>query len=235
MLKLTKVHAGYGGVDVLHAIDVDVKSGEFVAIVGPNGAGKSTLFKTISGIVTPSQGTIEFLDTNLLTFPAANRAHLGIAHVPEGRQVFPSMTVLENLEMGAYTRQGQLHWDATLEKIYTWFPVLAERQAQLAGTLSGGQQQMLAISRGLAANPKILLLDEPSMGLSPAIADEIFDRLIEIHRSSDISLVLVEQRVAEALHFASRAYVLEAGEIILSGDQAVLQDDERIRQAYLGM
>lgn len=235
MLKLTNVHAGYGGVDVLHTIDVDVKSGEFVAIVGPNGAGKSTLFKTISGIVTPSQGSIEFLDTNLLTVPAAKRAHLGIAHVPEGRQVFPSMTVLENLEMGAYTRQGQLHWDATLEKIYTWFPVLAERQAQLAGTLSGGQQQMLAISRGLAANPKILLLDEPSMGLSPAIADEIFDRLIEIHRSSDISLVLVEQRVAEALHFASRAYVLEAGEIILSGDQAVLQDDERIRQAYLGM
>jgi branched-chain amino acid transport system ATP-binding protein len=235
MLKLTNVNAGYGGVDVLHAIDVEVNTGEFVAIVGPNGAGKSTLFKTISGIVTPSQGSIDFLDTDLLQVAAAKRAHLGIAHVPEGRQVFPSMTILENLEMGAYTREGQLHWHENLEKIYTWFPILKERQSQLAGTLSGGQQQMLAISRGLAASPKILLLDEPSMGLSPAIADEIFDRLIDIHKSSDISLVLVEQRVAEALHFASRAYVLEAGEIILSGDQAVLQDDERIRQAYLGM
>ncbi len=205
MLKLTKVHAGYGGVDVLHAIDVDVKSGEFVAIVGPNGAGKSTLFKTISGIVAPSQGSIEFEDTDLLKVPAAKRAHLGIAHVPEGRQVFPSMTVLENLEMGAYTRQGQLHWQATLEKIYTWFPVLAERQAQFAGTLSGGQQQMLAISRGLAANPKILLLDEPSMGLSPAIADEIFERLIDIHKSSEISLGVGGTASSRSLAFCQQS------------------------------
>ena len=235
MLKLNKVHAGYGGVDVLHAIDIEVAAGEFIAIVGPNGAGKSTLFKTISGLVTPSQGSIEFFATDLLSVSADKRAHLGIAHVPEGRQVFPTMTVLENLELGAYSRQGQLHWQSTLERIYSWFPLLEERNAQLAGTLSGGQQQMLAISRGLAAHPKILLLDEPSMGLSPAIADEIFERLIDIHKSSDISLVLVEQRVAEALHFASRAYVLEAGEIILSGDQSALQNDKRIRQAYLGM
>ncbi|PCJ39770.1 MAG: branched-chain amino acid ABC transporter ATP-binding protein [SAR86 cluster bacterium] len=235
MLKLSNVYAGYGGVDVLHELTVEVQAGEFVAVVGPNGAGKSTLFKTISGLITPSSGSIEFLGQDLLAVSAAKRAHLGIAHVPEGRQVFASMTIYENLEMGAYTRAGQKHWQDNLEKIYNWFPILKERQSQLAGTLSGGQQQMLAIARGLAAHPKILLLDEPSMGLSPAIADEIFERLIDIHKNSDISLMLVEQRVAEALHFASRAYVLEAGRIILSGDQDALRDDDRIRQAYLGM
>tara|TARA_R110000772_G_scaffold167899_6_gene279630 strand:- start:1342 stop:2049 length:708 start_codon:yes stop_codon:yes gene_type:complete len=235
MLTLTNVHAGYGGVDVLHELSLEVQAGEFVAVVGPNGAGKSTLFKTISGIITPSSGSIMFLGQNLLEIPADTRAHLGIAHVPEGRQVFAAMTIYENLEMGAYTQEGQLHWQDNLEKIYNWFPILKERHSQLAGTLSGGQQQMLAIARGLAAHPKILLLDEPSMGLSPAIADEIFERLIDIHKNTKLSLMLVEQRVAEALHFASRAYVLEAGNIILSGDQETLQDDDRIRKAYLGM
>lgn len=235
MLTLHDVHAGYGDIDVLHELTLEVQAGEFVAVVGPNGAGKSTLFKTISGIITPSSGRIGFSGKNLLDVPAAKRAHLGIAHVPEGRQVFAAMTIYENLEMGAYTKAGQAHWQDNLEKIYTWFPVLKERQSQLAGTLSGGQQQMLAIARGLASHPVILLLDEPSMGLSPAIADEIFERLIEIHKNTSLSIMLVEQRVAEALHFASRAYVLEAGRIILSGDQKTLQDDDRIRKAYLGM
>lgn len=235
MLKLNNIFAGYGGLDVLLDVTVEVKPGEFIAIVGPNGAGKTTLFKIISGIVTPRQGSIVFNGKDLLAVPAAKRAHLGIAHVPEGRQVFPSLSIYENLEMGAYTKAGQANWDENLEKIFSWFPILKERQNQIAGTLSGGEQQMLAIGRGLAADPKVLMLDEPSMGLSPSIADEIFERLVDIHQSSSLSLILVEQRVAEALHFASRAYVLEAGKIILSGDQAALQDNDRIRQAYLGM
>jgi branched-chain amino acid transport system ATP-binding protein len=235
MLILNNICAGYGGIDVLQNISIEVEQGEFVAIVGPNGAGKTTLFKTISGIVEPSQGSITFNDEDLLTIVAPRRAHLGLAHVPEGRQVFPTLSIIENLEMGAYTNAGQSQWQENLEKIFSWFPILKQRQHQIAGTLSGGEQQMLAIGRGIAASPQVLMLDEPSMGLSPAIADEIFERLVDIHKSTQLSLILVEQRVAEALHFASRAYVLEAGKIILEGDQAALQDNDRIRQAYLGM
>jgi len=235
LLKLESVHAGYGGVDVLRDINLVLHAGEFISVVGPNGAGKSTMFKTISGIVNPSQGAITYKDIDLLGVEAPQRAHLGIAHVPEGRQVFPTLNVLENLEMGAIVNKDRQAFSRNLEKIYTWFPVLKDRQLQLAGTLSGGEQQMLAIGRGLAAEPDVLMLDEPSMGLAPAIADEIFERLIEIHQGSELSIVLVEQRVAEALHFASRAYVLEAGSIILSGAPAELQNDDRIRQAYLGM
>ena len=235
LLKLESVHAGYGGVDVLRDINLVLHAGEFISVVGPNGAGKSTMFKTISGIVNPSQGAITYKDIDLLGVEAPQRAHLGIAHVPEGRQVFPTLNVLENLEMGAIVNKDRQAFSRNLEKIYTWFPVLKDRQLQLAGTLSGGEQQMLAIGRGLAAEPDVLMLDEPSMGLAPAIADEIFERLIEIHQGSELSIVLVEQRVAEALHFASRAYVLEAGSIILIGAPAELQNDDRIRQAYLGM
>jgi branched-chain amino acid transport system ATP-binding protein len=166
---------------------------------------------------------------------ASRRAYLGLSHVPEGRQVFPALTVLENLEMGAFARNNNQEFSASLEKIYTWFPILKDRQAQTAGTLSGGEQQMLAIGRGLAALPEVLMLDEPSMGLAPAIADEIFERLIEIHQTEGLSILLVEQRVAEALHFADRAYVLEAGKIILSGNPEKLRNNDRIRQAYLGM
>lgn len=235
LLQLQELNAGYGDHDVVQDIFLRVAEGEFVAIVGPNGAGKSTLFKTISGIVTPSSGSMAFRDENLLKVEASRRAHLGIAHVPEGRQVFPSLSILENLEMGAFVNKNRSAFAYTLEKIYHWFPVLKERQQQLAGTLSGGEQQMLAIGRGLAADPVILMLDEPSMGLAPAIADEIFARLLEIHRSGSLSILLVEQRVAEALHFADRAYVLEAGRIVLSGNPSDLQNNDRIRQAYLGM
>jgi branched-chain amino acid transport system ATP-binding protein len=203
--------------------------------VGPNGAGKTTLFKAISGVVAPLAGRIRFAGADLLAVAPAARAHLGIAHVPEGRQVFPSLSVLENLEMGAYTSAGRAAWGENLDKIYSWFPVLKQRAHALAGALSGGQQQMLAIARGLASAPKLLMLDEPSMGLAPATADEIFDRIVAIHTSAKLTVLLVEQRVAEALHYADRGYVLETGAVVLSGTHDELQRNDRVRQAYLGM
>jgi len=235
MLEIEGLRAGYGGVPVLNAITLRVKAGELVAIVGPNGAGKTTLFKTISGIVTPMRGSVRFENNDLLAVAPSGRAHLGIAHVPEGRQVFPSLTVIENLEMGAYTRAGRLGRVDNLERIYTWFPVLAQRATAQAGALSGGQQQMLAIARGLASSPKLLLLDEPSMGLAPTVADEIFERIVAIHAQSGLTVLLVEQRVAEALHFADRGYVLGAGAVVLEGSHDQLRSNDRIRQAYLGM
>ena len=235
MLEIDSLSAGYGMVPVLNAVTLRVRPGEFAAIVGPNGAGKTTLLKTISGIVRPTSGSIRFEGKDLLAVAPAARAHLGIAHIPEGRQVFPSLTVLENLEMGAYTEAGRRAWQENLEKIYSWFPVLAERAKAQAGALSGGQQQMLAIARGLASSPKLLMLDEPSMGLAPAAADEIFERIVSIHSGSGLTVLLVEQRVAEALHFADRGYVLEAGRVVLEGSHDELKSDDRIRQAYLGM
>jgi branched-chain amino acid transport system ATP-binding protein len=235
MLKVEAVTAGYSRIPVLREVTIGVEAGEFVAIVGPNGAGKTTLFRTISGLLRPTSGSITFEASDLLHVPPARRAHLGIAHVPEGRQVFPSLTVMENLEMGAYTEAGQRDWRRNLERILSWLPVLAERRLQLAGTLSGGEQQMLAIGRGLASSPKLLMLDEPSMGLAPAVADFIFERLIEIRRESGLTVLLVEQRVAEALESADHGYVLEAGRVVLEGTNETLRADDRVRQAYLGM
>ena len=235
MLRIEGLSAGYSAIPVLKDVSIEVVAGQFVAIVGPNGAGKTTLFKTISGIVQPSGGRITFEGTDLLAIPPAQRPHLGIAHVPEGRQVFPSLTVMENLEMGAMTESGRRDWKENIERIFTWLPVLAERWGQFAGTLSGGQQQMLAIGRGLASSPKLLMLDEPSMGLAPTTADFIFDRLIEIRRQSGLTILLVEQRVAEALESADHGYVLEAGRVVLEGNNTQLRADDRVRQAYLGM
>jgi branched-chain amino acid transport system ATP-binding protein len=235
MLEIEQLCAGYGAVSVLEGVTLRVATGEFAAIVGPNGAGKTTLFKTVSGIVPATSGRIRFEGRDLLGVPPAARAHLGIAHVPEGRQVFPSLTVLENLEMGAYTAAGRARWAENLEQIYAWFPVLAQRAKAPAGALSGGQQQMLAIARGLASSPKLLMLDEPSMGLAPAAADEIFERIVSIHQQASLTVLLVEQRVAEALHFADRGYVLEAGRVVLEGTHDELKSNDRIRQAYLGM
>ncbi len=235
MLRLENVLAGYSAVPVLRDVSLSVDAGQFVAVVGPNGAGKTSLFKTISGILQPRQGRITFEGVDLASVPPSGRAHLGIAHVPEGRQVFPSLSVLENLEMGAYTAAGQRDWKHNIERIFTWLPVLAERRAQFAGTLSGGEQQMVAIGRGLASSPKLLMLDEPSMGLAPAIADFIFEKLIEIRRDTGLTILLVEQRVAEALESADHGYVLEAGRVVLEGDNTTLRADDRVRQAYLGM
>jgi branched-chain amino acid transport system ATP-binding protein len=235
LLRLENLGAGYGGTPVLNGVNLHVGAGEFVAVVGPNGAGKTTLFKAISGVVPLTSGSIAFEGVDLAKIGPAARPHLGIAHVPEGRQLFPSLTVMENLEMGASTATGQRDWKENLARVLDWFPVLGERRAQLAGTLSGGQQQMVAVGRGLASSPKLLMLDEPSMGLSPAIAEFIFERLVEIHRTTTLAILLVEQRVAEALEFADRGYVLEAGRIVLEGTHAVLRNDDRVRQAYLGM
>ena len=235
MLKIAGLTAGYTRVPVLEDVSISVETGQFVSIVGPNGAGKSTLFKTISGIVAPMSGSILFEGQDLLRVPADRRPHLGIAHVPEGRQVFASLSVLENLEMGAYTEAGRQNWATNLDRILTLMPVLAERRDQPAGTLSGGEQQMVAIGRGLASQPKLLMLDEPSMGLAPAIADFIFDKLIEIRRETKLTILLVEQRVAEALESADHGYVLEAGRVVLEGNNETLRSNDRIRQAYLGM
>ena len=235
MLRIEGISAGYSAISVLNGVSITVNEGQFVAIVGPNGAGKTTLFKTISGIVRPHAGSIHFGDIDLLAVPASRRPHLGIAHVPEGRQVFASLTVMENLEMGAFTESGRLNWATNIERIFTWLPILAERRDQLAGTLSGGEQQMVAIGRGLASSPKLLMLDEPSMGLAPTIADFIFERLIEIRRQSGLTLLLVEQRVAEALESADHGYVLEAGRVVLQGNNQTLRADDRVRQAYLGI
>lgn len=235
MLEIKQLVAGYSTIPVLDKVDVIVNEGEFVSIVGPNGAGKSTLFKTISGTIPAMSGSIRFEEHDLLAVAPSRRPHLGIAHVPEGRQVFAAMTVLENLEMGAYTDAGRRDWKRNLERIYEWLPILERRSAQLAGTLSGGEQQMVAIGRGLASSPRLLMLDEPSMGLSPAIADFIFERLMDIRKDAKLTILLVEQRVAEALQFADHGYVLETGQVVLEGTSETLQADDRVRRAYLGM
>lgn len=235
MLEVENLSVTYGGLRALSDVSLSVRQGQFVTVVGPNGAGKSTLFKAICGTVPPVSGNIGFEGHDLLRRPAAQRAHLGIAHVPEGRQVFRTLTVRENLEMGAYPKAGRVQWAQTLDRIHTLFPILAERAAQLAGTLSGGEQQMLAIGRGLACAPKLLMLDEPSMGLAPAVADMIFDRISQIHREDGMTILLVEQRVAEALELSDHGYVLETGRVVLDGSYERLLADDRVRRSYLGL
>jgi len=219
----------------LGGVSIAVAEGDFVSIVGPNGAGKTTLFKCISGIVTPTLGAITFAGQDMLRVRPCDRPHLGIAHVPEGRQVFPNLSVLENLEMGAITQAGQQQWQQNLDYVFTLFPVLADRRQQLAGTLSGGEQQMLAIGRGLASAPRLLMLDEPSMGLAPTVADLIFERIASVRREKKLTILLVEQRAVEALEYCDRGYVLETGRVVLSGRHDALLADDRVRKAYLGM
>ena len=235
MLEIDALTVAYGGLVALTEVTITVGEGQFVTVVGPNGAGKSTLFKTISGTVPARAGAIRFCGESLLSMPVARRAHLGIAHVPEGRQVFKSLTVRENLEMGAYTEAGRKHWPTTLKRIHALFPILEERALQLAGTLSGGEQQMVAIGRGLASAPRLLMLDEPSMGLAPAITDGIFERISQIHREDGVTILLVEQRVAEALELSDHGYVLETGRVVMDGPYETLMADDRVRRAYLGM
>jgi branched-chain amino acid transport system ATP-binding protein len=235
VLRIEGLNVAYGGLKALVDVSLSVQAGQFVAIVGPNGAGKTTLFKTVSGTVPAASGRISFEGRDLLAMPPSQRAHLGIAHVPEGRQVFRTLSVLENLEMGALPDRGRAEWSRNLEQIYTLFPVLKERRDQPAGTLSGGEQQMLAIGRGLASSPRLLLLDEPSMGLSPLLGDQIFACVEQIHRLSGLTVLLVEQRVAEALASCNYGYVLESGRLILEGTHEALLADEKVKRAYLGM
>ena len=235
MLEIRSLSVAYGGLRALQNVSLEVREGEFVTIVGPNGAGKTTLFKTISGTVAPVSGHILYDGRDLLRIPAAARARLGIAHVPEGRQVFRTMTVMENLEMGTLAPGARERWDENLRRILELFPVLATRRHQLAGTLSGGEQQMLAIGRGLASCPRLLMLDEPSMGLAPALVDAIFERITEIHRRDRLTILLVEQRVAEALESCDRGYVLDTGRVVLEGPPERLLADERVQRFYLGL
>ncbi len=234
MLTIEGLNVAYGGLRALEGVSLQVGDGEFVTIVGPNGAGKTTLLKAISGTVAVQQGRIEYAGQNLGVLPAHARASLGIAHVPEGRRVFPTLTTQENLEMGSYRPSARARRAETLEMVCAIFPVLRERRGQLAGTLSGGEQQMLAIGRGLMAQPALLLLDEPSLGLAPRVVDAIFESITTIRERQRLPILLVEQRVVEALELCDRGYVLEAGRLVLSGDRRALLADARVQRAYLG-
>ena len=234
MLEVTNLSVAYGGLRALTDVTLSVKAGQFVTVVGPNGAGKSTLFKAISGIVPPVGGQITFLGQDLLKLSAAQRAHLGIAHVPEGRQVFKTLTVRENLEMGAFTVRNPALVRERMDQGLELFPRLKERLGQFGGTLSGGEQQMLAIARGLMMHPRLLMLDEPSMGLAPVLVELIFD-IIKMLNDQGTTILLVEQNALMALAIAHRGCVLQNGEIVLSDTAINLRKNESVQQAYLGV
>jgi branched-chain amino acid transport system ATP-binding protein len=235
MLKISGLSVSYGGLHALEDVSLEVAEGEFVTIVGPNGAGKTTLMKAVSGSIQGTTGRLEFLGRDMTTLPAHQRAALGIAHVPEGRRVFPSLSVLENLEIGSYRRAARPQRAAGLEAVLAMFPVLRERRQQLAGSLSGGEQQMLALGRGLMAQPDLLLLDEPSQGLGPRVVEQIFETIQQIRKSRRLTILLVEQRVVEALELCDRGYVLETGRVALEGAHDALLADPRVQRAYLGV
>lgn len=235
MLEVNDIHVGYDGVLALHGITFRVDEGEIVSIVGSNGAGKSTTIKTISGILKPVSGTIVFEGARLDTMPAHKVADLGIAHVPEGRRLFARQTVYENLLLGAYTRKNAKNREEDLERIFSLFPVLKERRDQNAGTLSGGEQQMLAIGRGLMLRPRLLMLDEPSLGIAPKLVDKIFETVKELNQREKLTILLVEQNVREALELASRAYVVQTGRVIMEGTGDELLATDAIQKAYLGI
>jgi branched-chain amino acid transport system ATP-binding protein len=234
LLAISDLHAAYvAGVDVLKGVSLDVGAGEVVCLLGRNGAGKSTLIKTVCGLLPARSGRIVFAGTDLTGAPAATIVRSGIAVVPEGRRVFSALTVNENLAMGGYSRRGGVGPTWRFERVYDLFPRLAERRSQLAGTLSGGEQQMVAMARALMAEPKLLLLDEPSMGLAPMLIELIFDTINRL-ASDGITILLVEQNAAAALDVADRAYVLERGRVQRSGSAKAVESDPQIRQSYLG-
>lgn len=233
MLKLENVNAYYGAVHALKDINFHINEGEIVVLIGANGAGKTTTLKTISGILKPKTGKILFEGKDVNSYIAPEIVKLGISHVPEGRRIFPQMTVMENLEMGAYTRNDKAGIKKDYDNIFSRFPILHERKNQLSGTLSGGEQQMLAMGRALMSKPKLLLLDEPSMGLAPLIVKDIFDIIKDINKSGT-TILLVEQNANMALKCADRAYVIRTGAIEVEGTAEELLNDERIKKAYLG-
>jgi branched-chain amino acid transport system ATP-binding protein len=231
MLKLENIHTFYGPIEALKGVDIEIRQGEIVCIIGNNGAGKSTTLMTISGILKPRSGTIAFGEERITGVPPYRIVRMGISQVPEGRRIFPKLTVKENLEMGAFPIRGDKK--ASLEFVYNLFPVLKDRHMQLGGTLSGGEQQMLAIGRALMSRPKLLLLDEPSLGLAPIIASKIFKTIREINREG-VTVLLVEQNARAAMKLSGRGYVLENGRVALEGTSENLLSDERVRKAYLG-
>ncbi len=233
MLKLIGVEAFYGKIKALRGVSLEVPHGKLVCILGANGAGKTTILKTVSGILEPETGTIHFDQQRIDGMDPEDIVGLGIGHVPENRHVFPQLTVYENLLMGGFLINDKAILEERLESVYHRFPVLQDRSRQLAGTLSGGEQQMLAISRALMLQPKLLLLDEPSLGLSPLLVQEIFDTIEELHRSG-VTILLVEQNINQALRIADYGYVLTSGKIFLSGTYEELRREEKVREMYLG-
>jgi branched-chain amino acid transport system ATP-binding protein len=234
VLSLSGVSASYGSVPAVADISIEVSEGEAVGLLGANGAGKSTTLRAISGLVRLTAGRINFLGKDISALPPYKVTELGIAHVPEGRQVFPEMTVQENLEIGAYVPRAKADRSRTLELVFSIFPVLAERRRQLAGTMSGGEQQMLAVGRGLMLKPRLLMLDEPSLGLAPVMTDVTFEKIKEIH-AMGTAILLVEQNVSRALTLVQRAYVLESGRVIMGGESAALANNKQVQTAYLGI
>jgi branched-chain amino acid transport system ATP-binding protein len=233
MLRLNEIHTYYGNIRAIRGVSLYVEDGEMVCLIGANGAGKSTTLMTISGIHHPVQGTITFEGEDLTAISAEKRVELGISQVPEGRLIFSEMTVLENLELGAFRRKDTLIIKEDLDRVFDLFPILRERRTQQGGTLSGGEQQMLAIGRALMSHPRLLLLDEPSLGLAPILVEQIFEIIQEINKQGT-TILLVEQNAYLALQLTHRGYVMETGEIAIEGTSAELLNDVRVRQAYLG-
>ena len=234
MLKVKDLNVSYGAIHAIHDVSLQVNAGEIVALIGANGAGKTTTLHTITGLKKASSGSVELEGHNLLTTEPSKIVGLGMAHVPEGRRIFASMTVEENLEMGAFTIRDKSQILADIENVYKHFPRLRERYKQAGGTLSGGEQQMLAIGRAMMSRPKIMLMDEPSMGLSPLLVGEIFEIIQELNRSG-MTILLVEQNAKMALSIADRAYVLETGHVVMNGQAKDMLEDDQVRRAYLGM
>lgn len=234
LLEVNNLNVYYGAIHALQGISFNVAEGEIVTLIGANGAGKSTTLRTISGLLRPRQGHVTYKSSDITLMPAEQIVRLGISHVPEGRKIFAPLTVRENLEMGAYTREDKNEISATMERVFKHFPRLRERINQLGGTLSGGEQQMLATGRGLMNRPALLLMDEPSMGLSPILVEEIFKIIKEINEEGT-SILLVEQNALMALSVANRAYVLETGRIVLSGNAKEVADNPQVKAAYLGV
>ncbi len=233
MLEIKDLEVYYGMIQAIKGISFEVNEGEVIALIGANGAGKTTTLHTISGLITPKKGTVTFEGKEITKVPAHKIVSLGMAHVPEGRRVFASLSVFQNLKLGAYTKNSKDEIEESLKMVYARFPRLEERKNQLAGTLSGGEQQMLAMGRALMSNPRIILMDEPSMGLSPIFVNEIFDIIKQVS-AGGTTVLLVEQNAKKALSIADRGYVLETGKIVLSGKAEELLNDESVKKAYLG-
>jgi branched-chain amino acid transport system ATP-binding protein len=234
MLEIKNLQAGYGAINALHGISLSVPDGKIVTLIGANGAGKTTTLKTISGLLKPKSGEIFYDGKNIAGLPPHQIVARGISHVPEGRMIFANLTVLENLQLGAYLQTDKQIIRRELEHVFSLFPRLLERQKQIAGTLSGGEQQMLAIGRALMSRPKLLLLDEPSLGLAPLLVKTIFEKIVEINRQHGLTILLVEQNANLALEISHFGYVLETGKVVLSGDSPSLRQNPQVKSAYLG-
>jgi branched-chain amino acid transport system ATP-binding protein len=235
MLKIENLNAGYGDMQVLFDIDLNVEEGEVVSLVGSNGAGKTTLLRIISGFLPVMKGVVNYLDQDLLKYKPQRRADLGISHIPQGRGILGTLTVKENLIMGAYPKKTRKTVNIEIENAYNRFPKLKERQNQMAGSLSGGEQQMLAIARALMIHPKLLMLDEPSLGLAPIVVENMFEIIADISRQERVSILIVEQNLMQALSVADRAYVLETGHLVMQGSAKELMENKDIQKAYLGL